>query len=146
MPESQWVFEVRGSDRPGALAAIATAFSSRGISIDSVIAVSTAGERSRRDHNIVLGVRCTEARRDEMKRVLARMPCVETVQALPVASPRVVALAFAWADCESGSCVKCVLPGGRDAVLAGPSESMRALAHDGDLMVAVLPDRGDVPG
>ena len=145
MPESQWVFEVRGSDRPGALAAIATAFSSRGVSIDSVIAVATAGERARRDHNIVLGVRCTEARRDEMVRVLSRMSFVETVTALPMASPRVVALAFAWADCEPGPCAKALLQGGRDAVLAGPAESMRALAHDGDLMVAVLPERGGAP-
>lgn len=141
MPESQWVFEVRGSDRPGALAAIATAFSSRGISIDSVVAVATPGAQALRDHNIVLGVRCTTHRRDEMLRVLARMSCVEVVRALPFSSPRVVALAFGWADCEPGACGKAQVPGSPDAVLAGTPEAMNSVAHDGDLVIALLPDR-----
>ncbi len=141
MPESQWVFEVRGTDRPGALAAIATAFSSRGISIDSVVAVATPGAQALRDHNIVLGVRCTPARREEMLRVLSRMACVEIVRALPFSSPRVVAVAFAWADCEPGACGKGAIPGTTDAVLAGPPEAMNSVAHDGDLVIALLPDR-----
>ena len=70
--KKHWVFRVHLADRAGALTSIASAFSNRGISIDTVVG---HGSRytSRHDGTVVVTFWCTESEKDEIVRVVSRL-------------------------------------------------------------------------
>jgi hypothetical protein len=70
--KKHWVFRVHLADRAGALTSIASAFSNRGISIDTVVG---HGSRytSRHDGTVVVTFWCTEREKDEIVRVVSRL-------------------------------------------------------------------------
>ena len=76
MPDNEtkkhWVFRVRLADRAGALTSIASAFSNRGISIDTVVGHGAA-HTSSHDGTVVVTFWCTEQEKDEIVRVVGRL-------------------------------------------------------------------------
>jgi len=68
----RWVIRVRVADRAGALTSIASAFSNRGISIDTVVGHSHALS-SRQDGTVVVTFSCTEADKDAIVQVTRRL-------------------------------------------------------------------------
>lgn len=77
-----WVFRVRASDRAGALTSIASAFSNRGISIDTVVGHSQHLTNSA-EGSLVVIFRCTEEEKDTIARVLKRLSKVTSVAEHP---------------------------------------------------------------
>ena len=82
MNKKHWFFRVWVRDRAGALTSIASAFSNRGISIESVVghgADPTAGC----DGTVLVAFTCQEDEKDAMMRVLQRLSKVERVEEHP---------------------------------------------------------------
>jgi acetolactate synthase small subunit len=67
-----WVFRVHLADRAGALTSIASAFSNRGISIDTVVGHG-ASHTTRHDGTVVVTFWCTEQEKDEIVRIVRRL-------------------------------------------------------------------------
>jgi len=77
-----WVFRVRVADRSGALTSIASAFSNRAVSIDTV--VGHGGNFSpEHDGTIVVTFWCTPTEKDEMVRVVRRLTKVISLEEHP---------------------------------------------------------------
>jgi len=70
--KKHWVFRVGVADRAGALTSIASAFSNRGISIDTVVGHGAAYAGAH-DGAVVVTFWCTEAENDEIVRVVRRL-------------------------------------------------------------------------
>ncbi|MBM4032758.1 MAG: ACT domain-containing protein [Planctomycetes bacterium] len=70
--KKHWVFRVGVADRAGALTSIASAFSNRGISIDTVVGHGAAYGATH-DGTVVVTFWCTEAEKDEIVRVVKRL-------------------------------------------------------------------------
>ncbi len=77
-----WVFRVGLADRAGALTSIASAFSNRGISIDTVVGHGAAYTTTH-DGTVVVTFWCTEAEKDEIVRVVKRLSKVTTLEEHP---------------------------------------------------------------
>jgi len=77
-----WVFRVGVADRAGALTSIASAFSNRGISIDTVVGHGAAYTTSH-DGTVVVTFWCTEAERGEIVRVVERLSKVTHLEEHP---------------------------------------------------------------
>lgn len=80
--KKHWVFRVGLADRAGALTSIASAFSNRGISIDTVVGHGAA-YTTRHDGTVVVTFWCTEAEKDEIVRVVKRLTKVTTLEEHP---------------------------------------------------------------
>jgi len=77
--KKHWVFRVRVADRAGALTSIASAFSNRSVSIDTV--VGHGGDHTpTHDGTIVVTFWCTEQEKDEMVRVCRRLSKVASLE------------------------------------------------------------------
>jgi len=81
----RWVIRVRVADRAGALTSIASAFSNRGISIDTVVGHSHALS-SRQDGTVVVTFSCTEADKDAIVRIVKLLSKVVTLEEHPYES------------------------------------------------------------
>jgi hypothetical protein len=77
-----WVFRVRAADRAGALTSIASSFSNRGISIDTVVGHSRYLTNSD-EGAVVITFRCTEEEKDTIARVLRRLSKVTSLTEHP---------------------------------------------------------------
>ena len=77
-----WVFRVHVADRAGALTSIASAFSNRGVSIETVVGHGAAHTASH-DGAVVATVWCTEAEKDQLVRVVARLSKVLSLEEHP---------------------------------------------------------------
>jgi acetolactate synthase small subunit len=80
--KKHWVFRVRVADRAGALTSIASAFSNRGVSIDTVVGHGSDLVPTH-DGTIVLTVWCTEKEKEEMVRVVGRLSKVNFLEEHP---------------------------------------------------------------
>ncbi|MBM4037547.1 MAG: hypothetical protein FJ290_03450 [Planctomycetes bacterium] len=80
--KKHWVFRVGLADRAGALTSIASAFSNRGISIDTVVGHGAAYGASH-DGTVVVTFWCTEAEKDEIVRVVQRLSKVTHLEEHP---------------------------------------------------------------
>jgi acetolactate synthase small subunit len=80
-----WVFRVHLADRAGALTSIASAFSNRGISIDTVIGHGAAHTTSH-DGTVVVTFWCTEREKDEIVRVVRRLSKITGLEEHPYES------------------------------------------------------------
>jgi hypothetical protein len=81
----RWVFRVRVADRAGALTSIASAFSNRGISIDTVVGHGAAYAGSH-DGAVVVTFSCTEAEKDAIVRIVRLLSKVEGLEEHPYES------------------------------------------------------------
>ena len=86
MPTDQdkkhWVFRVGVADRAGALTSIASAFSNRGISIDTVVGHGAAYTCTH-DGTVVVTFWCTEEEKDTIVRVVRRLSKVTYLEEHP---------------------------------------------------------------
>ena len=80
--KQHWVFRVHLADRAGALTSIASAFSNRGISIETVVGHGAAHTASH-DGAVVATVWCTEKEKDEIVRVVKRLSKVLSLEEHP---------------------------------------------------------------
>jgi acetolactate synthase small subunit len=89
MPDAQtkkhWVFRVHLTDRAGALTSIASAFSNRSISIDTVVGHGAA-HTTRHDGTVVVTFWCTEEEKDEIIRVVRRLTKITGLEEHPYES------------------------------------------------------------
>src|SRR5512136_2628613 len=81
----RWVIRVRVADRAGALTSIASAFSNRGISIDTVVGHSHALS-SRQDGTVVVTFSCTEPEKDAIARIERLLSKVAALEEPPYES------------------------------------------------------------
>ena len=70
--KKQWVFRVHVADRAGALTSIASAFSNRGISIDTVVGHGHTLTSSH-DGTVVVTFWCTASEKDAIVRIVGRL-------------------------------------------------------------------------
>jgi hypothetical protein len=77
-----FVFRVRVADRAGALTSIASSFSNRGISVDTVVGHSHYLTNSD-EGTVVVTFRCTEEEKDTIARVLRRLSKVTSLTEHP---------------------------------------------------------------
>ena len=99
-----WVIRVRVADRAGALTSIASAFSNRGISIDTVVGhgnTLTSGA----DGTVVVTFWCTEGEKDGIVRIVRRLSKATALEEHPYESvglrtPRDVAGRETFLTCE----------------------------------------------
>jgi len=89
MPETaekqHWVFRVGVADRAGALTSIASAFSNRGISIETVVGHGTAYPGAP-GGAVVATFWCSESEKDAIVRVVARLSKVTSLEEHPYES------------------------------------------------------------
>jgi len=85
--KKHWVFRVGVADRAGALTSIASAFSNRGISIETVVGHGTAYPGAP-GGAVVVTFWCTEAEKEEIVRVVRRLSKVLSIQEHPYESER----------------------------------------------------------
>lgn len=94
MDEERWVFVLKVQDAPGALTAISSVFSSRGVSLEIILGNGLAlGEEG--GGIIVLSFHATAKKRETLHRTVARLAKVVEVQDYPFAAPQLRALAIA---------------------------------------------------
>jgi acetolactate synthase small subunit len=121
MPEPRRVFIVKVQDAPGALTAIASVFSSRGVSLEMILGNGTLwGAES--GGWIVLVFRSNERKQQTLLRTLQRLEKVQQVQAYPFDAPQLQAVAVARLDsCGSldplPECAEVVAKGEQECVL-----------------------------
>lgn len=82
LERKHWVFRVGVADRAGALTSIASSFSNRGISIDTVVGHG-ATYAARHDGAVVVTFWCTEPEKDEIVRVVQRLSKVTYLEEHP---------------------------------------------------------------
>ena len=82
-----WVFRVGVADRAGALTSIASAFSNRGISIETVVGHGTAWPGAP-GGAVVVTFWCDEAAKDEIVRLVGRLSKVTSIEEFPYESER----------------------------------------------------------
>jgi acetolactate synthase small subunit len=80
-----WVFRVGVADRAGALTSIASAFSNRGISIETVVGHGTAYPGAP-GGAVVTTFWCSQAEKDEIVRVVSRLSKVTSLEEHPYES------------------------------------------------------------
>ena len=80
--KQHWVFRVHLADRAGALTSIASAFSNRGISIETVVGHGAVHTTSH-DGTVVATFWCTEDEKDEIVRVVKRLSKVLSLEEHP---------------------------------------------------------------
>ena len=83
--KKHWVFRVGVADRAGALTSIASAFSNRGISIETVVGHGTAYPGAP-GGAVVTTFWCSEAEKDEIVRVVHRLSKVTSLEEHPYES------------------------------------------------------------
>ena len=80
--KKHWVFRVHLADRAGALTSIASAFSNRGISLETVVGHGSAYTASH-DGTVVATFWCTETEKDQIVRVVERLSKVLSLEEHP---------------------------------------------------------------
>lgn len=121
MLEPRRVFIVRVQDTPGALTAIASVFSSRGVSLEMILGNGTLwGAES--GGWIVVVFRSNDRKQQTLLRTLQRLEKVQEVQAHPFDAPELRAVALARIDAGEKleplpECAEVVTQGEREIVL-----------------------------
>jgi acetolactate synthase small subunit len=82
MSEPLHLLRIAAIDRPGTIETIAAAFSSRGISLETLCAVRGTTPTAI-GQGISLAYRSSDSRHDLMIRILQRMACVKSVTDVP---------------------------------------------------------------
>lgn len=77
--ERHWFFRIWVYDRAGALTSIASAFSNRGISLDSVVGHG-ADKAAGCDGTVLVTFTCSEDEKDAIKRVVKRLSKIKRVE------------------------------------------------------------------
>jgi acetolactate synthase small subunit len=77
-----WVFRAHVVDRAGALTSIASAFSNRGVNIQTVVGHGAEGEAAH-EGTVVMTFRSTESQKDMMARVVRRLSKVVGLEERP---------------------------------------------------------------
>ncbi|GIV16486.1 MAG: hypothetical protein KatS3mg022_1921 [Armatimonadota bacterium] len=93
MGNEHWVFVIKVQDKPGALTAIASAFSSRGVSLETTLG-SSAASMLGAPSTIVLSFHATERKKETLWRTLSRLQQVLQVQAYPYGSRELRSIAI----------------------------------------------------
>ncbi len=93
MPEQRWVFVIKAQDKPGALTAAASVFSTRGVSLDTIAGGQMTGTGVD-GGRIVLSFRATQRKQDMLLRVVERLSAVLQVDCYPYSSPELRAIAI----------------------------------------------------
>ena len=77
--QHRWLFRVIAVNKPGAMTSIASAFSNRGVSIDSIVA---HGSEETPDENgtVVITFRCSEEDKEKVRREIERLSKVIRVE------------------------------------------------------------------
>jgi len=83
--KKHWVFRVGVADRAGALTSIASAFSNRGISIETVVGHGTAYPGAP-GGSVIVTFWCTEEENDQIVRVVRRLSKVTSLEEHPYES------------------------------------------------------------
>ncbi len=83
--KKHWVFRVHLADRAGALTSIASAFSNRGISIDTVIGHGAAHTTSH-DGTVIVTFWCTQSEKDAIVRIVRRLSKITGLEEHPYES------------------------------------------------------------
>jgi acetolactate synthase small subunit len=99
MVAERWVFVIKVHDKPGALAAIASVFSSRGVSVDTTLGSSAAGMLDALS-TIVLSFHATERKKETLLRIIARLQQVVHVEAYPYAARELRSIAIVRVTAE----------------------------------------------
>ncbi len=94
MTGERWVFVIKVHDKPGALTAIASVFSSRGVSVDTTLGSSSATVLDA-PSTIVLSFRATERKKETLLRTIARLQHVQHVEAYPYSARELRSIAIA---------------------------------------------------
>ncbi len=77
-----WLFRIWVQDRAGALTSIASAFSNRGVSLDSVVGHG-ADKSEGCDGTVLATFTCTESEKEALKRVIGRLSKIRRVEEHP---------------------------------------------------------------
>jgi acetolactate synthase small subunit len=92
--DQRWIFVVRALDQPGTLTAAAAVFSSRGVSLESMLASGIA-PTTLENGRLVLIFRATAAKQALLKRTLERLSIVFQVEVYAYEDEQVRAIAVA---------------------------------------------------
>lgn len=95
MQDNRWVFVIKVHDKPGTLTAIASVFSSRGVSVETTMGSSSAVAPLEVPSTIVLSFRATERKKEHLMRTIARLQQVIHVEAYPYHARELRAIAVA---------------------------------------------------
>ncbi|HAA30181.1 MAG TPA: hypothetical protein DCE56_23975 [Cyanobacteria bacterium UBA8553] len=93
MAEQRWVFVIKAQDKPGAMAAAASVFSTRGVSLDTILGGQMTGTGTD-GGRIVLSFRATQRKQDMLLRVVERLSAVLKVDCYPYSSSELRAIAI----------------------------------------------------
>jgi acetolactate synthase small subunit len=94
MVEQRWVLIVKSLNRPGVLAAAASVFSNRGVSLETVLGSGIASTRTE-DARFILGFRATERKQKMLLRALERLSTVLEINAYSYNDPNLRTIAVA---------------------------------------------------
>lgn len=94
MLEPRWVFVVKALDKPGTLAAAASVFSNRGVSLEAILG-SGINPNTTEDARLVLSFQASERKKTMLMRALQRLSRVVEVDAYPYTDPQLRAIAIA---------------------------------------------------
>lgn len=156
MSERRWLFAIRAQDRPGALTAVANAFSHRGVSVRMILGAGSMTEAAD-SGNIFVAFEATENKKTALLRVIGRLAKVISVESFAFDSEQVRELAIVHAAPDRAADVPppaTGIPiGPRQILLIGPpaavEQAMKALAEAGEELAPtriVLPILADEEG
>ena len=81
--ETQWLFRIHIADRAGALTSIASAFSNRGLSLDTVVGHGNEGTALSTGGSVIVTFNCTRNEKDTVLRVIRRLTKITDVEEYP---------------------------------------------------------------
>lgn len=143
MVDERWVFVIKVQDKPGALTAIASVFSSRGVSLDTTLG-SSPTDFSDNPGTIVLSFRATERKKETLWRTVARLQQVVHVEAYPYGARELRCIAIARVAPEEK--MEAVAKGIQTEIISEQGDSKTMLITGStqavDKAVAALRDRG----
>lgn len=93
MAEQRWVFVIKAQDKPGALTGAASVFSTRGVSLDTILGGGLTGTGVD-GGRIVVSFRATQRKQAMLLRVVERLSAVLKVDCYPYSSPELRAIAI----------------------------------------------------
>jgi len=94
MDEERWVFAIKAQDKPGALTAAASVFSTRGVSLETILGSGIALTEAE-EGRMVISFWASERKKDMLLRVLQCLSTVLQVQAYRYSSPELRAIGVA---------------------------------------------------
>lgn len=99
---TRWLFVVKTLDKPGALTAVASVFSNRGVSLQMILG-STLSAQQEGTSTLFFCFEASETKMEILQRAVARLSKVLSVQSYSYASPQLRAAALARVPRTSGT-------------------------------------------